>query len=38
MTEPRQHPKQAKPPVVRLAEDDFDGVFDDKPAQAAAAA
>ena len=38
MTEPRKHPKPGKPPVVRLAEDDFDGVFDDSPAQAAAAA
>ena len=25
-------------PIVRLVEDDFDGVYDDRPAQAAAAA
>jgi hypothetical protein len=27
-----------KQPLVRLVEDDFDGVYDDRPAQAAAAA
>jgi hypothetical protein len=27
-----------KPPIVRLADDDFDGVYDDRPAMAAAAA
>ena len=27
-----------KMPIVRLVEDDFDGVYDDRPAQAAAAA
>lgn len=27
-----------KPPVVRLVDDDFDGAYDDRPAQAAAAA
>jgi hypothetical protein len=25
-------------PIVRLVEDDFDGVYDDRPAKAAAAA
>jgi hypothetical protein len=27
-----------KRPIVRLLEDDFDGVYDDRPARAAAAA
>lgn len=35
MSEPRP---ARKPPLVRLADDDFDGVFDDRPAKAAAAA
>lgn len=34
-----REPKPArKLPMVRLVEDDFDGVYDDRPAKAAAAA
>lgn len=32
------HESESKRPVVRLAQDDFDGVYDDRPAPAAAAA
>jgi hypothetical protein len=34
-----REPRDTRPqPIVRLLEDDFDGVYDDRPAQAAAAA
>jgi hypothetical protein len=36
MREPQAARRQQ--PIVRLVEDDFDGVYDDRPAQAAAAA
>ncbi|MEA3166098.1 MAG: hypothetical protein QOJ26_967 [Thermoplasmata archaeon] len=38
MREPNAARKQPKTPAVRLVEDDFDGVYDDRPAKAAAAA
>jgi hypothetical protein len=35
MTEGKKQPQQ---PLVRLAEDDFDGAYDDQPSRYAAAA